>query len=174
MSSLNHGVDFIGIKAVTGQRLRYLSSQRRFSANDLKAGPMVRDSETAPEDRLQRMGEWSMTDIMKQPGHGQNPGVVAGQVSFPCVEERQSCYTETVVVAVVSVPCVDAVDGSQESNPSEALDWTRFGKFPKKWVLERIRCVRQPSEWKMSFHVCEQWQAMPAIKIGHQSVTRHA
>lgn len=64
VSTVNHGIDLVGINAVPRQCFRDLSSQRRFSANDLKAGLMVRDPETALEDRLQRVGERSMTDIM--------------------------------------------------------------------------------------------------------------
>ena len=69
VGTVNHGIDLAGINAVTRQRFRDLSSQRRFSANDRKPGLMVRDPETAPEDRFQRVGERSMTDIMKQAGH---------------------------------------------------------------------------------------------------------
>lgn len=76
-------------------------------------------------------------------------------MSYLRVEKRQSRYTETVVVAVVSVSGVDAVDCSQEPNPPKALEWTGFGEFPKKWILERRRCVRQPSGWRRMVHVCE-------------------
>ena len=67
--AFDHGDNLVGIEAVACQHLGDLPSQRRFSTNDLKAGVVMRDPEAAPEDRLQGVGEWTMADIMKQPGH---------------------------------------------------------------------------------------------------------
>ena len=51
---------------------------------------------------------------------------------MPSIEQCQSCYADTMVVAVVSVPGLDAVDRSQEPYPPEPLDRTGFDKLPKK------------------------------------------
>ncbi len=78
VSALDHGNDFVGINVVACQDLRDFLSQRRISANDLTSCLVMRDPETAMEDRLQSVRKRAMTDVMKQPGHGQNPGVVPG------------------------------------------------------------------------------------------------
>ena len=78
-----------------------------------------------------------MADIMKQPGDSEKPGVALGEVSFTGVEEGQPCDADTVVVAVVSVPGLDAVDGSEEAYPAEPLDRPRFDELSKKWIIEQ-------------------------------------
>ena len=88
------------------------------------------------------------------------------------IEQCQSCYADTVVVAVVSVPGLDAVDRSQEPYPPEPLDRTGFDKLPKKWVLEQRRCIHHPPEWRRVFHTCEQWQTMRAISVRRRPATR--
>lgn len=137
VSAFNHGDNLVGIKAVACQHLRDLPSQRRFSTNDPKAGVVMRDPETAPEDRFQGVGERTMADIMKQPGDCEKVGVALGEVSFPGVEKRQPCDADTVVVAVVSVPGLHAVDGSEEAYPPEPLDRTGFDELSKKWIVEQ-------------------------------------
>ena len=95
----------------------------------------MRNPEIALEDRFEGVRKRAMTDIMEQSSYSENPGVVPGQASSLGVEERQSCYADTVVVAVVSEPGPDAVDRSEESDPLKALDGTGSDKFPKKWIL---------------------------------------
>ena len=137
VSAVNHRDNLVGIKAVACQHLRDLPSQRRFSTNDLKAGVVMRDPEAAPEDRLQGVGEWTMADIMKQPGDSEKSGVALGEGSFPGVEKGQPCDADTVVVAVVSVPGLDAVNGSEEADPPEPFHWTGFDEVSKKWIVEQ-------------------------------------
>ena len=137
VSAVNHGDHLVWIKAMACQHLRDLPSQRRFSTNDPKAGVVMRDPETAPEDRFQGVGERTMADIMKQPGDCEKVGVALGEVSFPGVEKRQPCDADTVVVAVVSVPGLHAVDGSEEAYPAEPLDRTGFDEASKKWIVEQ-------------------------------------
>ena len=137
VSAFNHGDYLVGIKAVACQHFRDLPSQRRFSANDLKACFVMRDPETALEDRFQGVGERAMADIMKQPGDCEKEGVALGEVSLPGVEKRQPRDADTVVVAVVSVPGLHSVDGSEEAYPPEPLDWTGLDEASKKWIVEQ-------------------------------------
>ena len=78
-----------------------------------------------------------MADIMKQPGDCEKAGVAPGELSFPGVEKGQPRDADTVVVAVVSVPGLDAVDGSEEAYPPEPLDWTGVDEPSKKWIVEQ-------------------------------------
>ena len=78
-----------------------------------------------------------MADIVKQPGDCQKPGVARREISYPGVEKRQPRYTDTVVIAAVSVPGLHAVDRSQEAYPPESLYWTGFEELSKKWILEQ-------------------------------------
>ena len=69
-----------------------------------------------------------MADIVKQPGDCQNPAVMMRKLSFPGVEKGQPGDTDTVVVAVVSVPGLHAIDRSQEADAPEASYRTGFEK----------------------------------------------
>ena len=137
VSAFDHGDNLVAIEAVACQHLRDILSQRRFSTNDLKAGVVMRDPETTLEDRFQGVGERAMANIMKQAGDSEKPGVAQGEISFRGVEERQPCDADTVVVAVVSVPGLHAVDGSEEAYPPEPLDRPRFDELSKKWIVEQ-------------------------------------
>ena len=137
VSAVNHGDNLVGVKAVACQHLRDLPSQRRLSTNDLKPGGMMGDPEAAREDRLKGVREWTMADVMKQASDSEKSGVALGEVSFPGVEKRQPCDADTVVVAVVSVPGLDAVNGSKEADPPEPFHWTGFDEVSKKWIVEQ-------------------------------------
>lgn len=95
------------------------------------------------EDRLERMGERSVTDIVKQPGHRENSGVVPGQASVPGIEERQSRNADAVVVSVLPVAGLDVVDGPEEADPPESLDGARSSQFAKKRIPESARRVHR-------------------------------
>ena len=112
VSSLDHGRNLAEINGVACQRLWDFPSEGRFSTNDLETSLVMRNPEIALEDRFEGVRKRAMTDIMKQSSYSENPGVVLGQASSLGVEERQSCYADTVVVAVVSEPGTDAVDRS--------------------------------------------------------------
>ena len=132
VSAVDHGDNLVGINAMAYQHLGDRRSQRRFSTNDLKAGLVMRDPETALEDRFQSVRERTMADIVKQPGDCEKPAVMMRELSFPGVEKGQSGDTDTVVVAVVSVPGPQAIDRSQKANPPEPSYWTGFEKLSKK------------------------------------------
>lgn len=55
VGALDHGDDLVGVEAVACQNLRNLGSQGRCPTNNLKAGLVVGDPETALEDRLERV-----------------------------------------------------------------------------------------------------------------------
>ncbi len=160
VSALDHGNNLVRIKAVALQHRRNLASVRRSSSNDLTTDLVMRDPETTPEDRLQGVRKRAVTDIVEQSGCCENPGVVRAQTSLLCVEERQPCHTDTVVVAVVSVLRQDVVKRSQEADPSESLHRTGFDELLEEGILERGRCFGTPSGWRSGFESWKQWQTL--------------
>ena len=75
-----------------------------------------------------------MADIVKQPGDREKPAVMMRKLSFASVEKGQPGDTDTVVVAVVSVPGLHAIDRSQKADPPEASYRTGFEKLSEKWI----------------------------------------